>query len=76
MERYFRPNEVVAVPNAKTYDWGFGRVWYHDRQTQTVQVIVQTGRFSWAVKKFDELEIEPRPDYVIWGMNRPFSSEP
>ena len=68
MDRWFRPNQVVAVPNVNSPDWGYGRVWYHDRQKQVVHVIVKTGRFSWAVRKFDELEIEPKPDYALWGM--------
>ena len=73
MDRRFRLNEVVSI-HARGYpNHGIARVWYHNKNTHTVYVLVRTGTFSWRVKSYDELSVEPVNDYVIWGMSMPFS---
>ncbi len=72
MDRNFRLNQVVSVPSSEAPDYGVGRVWYHDKSTCSVYVLIKTGNYCWRVKKFDELEVAHARDCPLWTLQRPF----
>lgn len=71
----FKLNQVVSIHAREYPNHGLGRVWYHNKSTHTVYVLVRTGTFAWRVKKYDELSVTPVVDYAIWGMEQPFASK-